>query len=86
MSKQSNFNACERPNLASGDETAPTVSNSIGLTKLATSLEALNLKTDENTAIVKHTQVSSPVGAREISRSTDKQDPKKISPVQSHKP
>ena len=86
MSKQSGFNANERPNPASEDETATPVSNSISLTKLATSLEALNLEMDENTAVVHRTQTSSPVRAREISRSTDKQDPRKTSPVQFHKP
>ena len=86
MFKPSNFNANERPNPASGNETAPTVSNSISLAELATSLEALDLGTDENAVVVQCTQVSSSAGSREISGSADKQDPKKTLPVLSHKP
>ena len=61
MSKQSSSTANAKPNLASEDETVTPVSNPIGLTELATSLEALNLKADENTAIVHRTQTNSPV-------------------------
>ena len=86
MSKQSSSTANAKPNLASEDETITPVSNPIGLTELAASLEALNLKADQNTAIVRHTQTSSPAIVREISRSPDKKDQKKASPVQGHKP
>ena len=86
MSKQSSSTANAKPNLASEDETVTPVSGPIGLTELAASLEALNLKTDENTAIVHHTQASSPVRIREVSRPQDKKDQKKASPVQGHKP
>ena len=85
MSKQSSSTANAKPNLASEDKTVNLVSGPIGLTELAASLEALNLKTDENTAIVHRTQTSSPVRVREVSRSQDK-DQKKTSPVQGHKP
>ena len=83
MSKQSSSTANAKPNLASEEETVTPVPNPISLTELA--LEALNLKTDENTAIVHGTQTSSPVRVREVSRSPDK-DQKKASPVQGHKP
>ena len=86
MSKQSSSTANARPNPASEDETVTPVSNSIGLTELAASLEALNLEADQNTAIVHCTQTSSPVKVREVSRSPDKKDQKKASPVQGHKP
>ena len=86
MSKQRSSTVNAKPNLASEDETITPVSNPIGLTKLATSLAALNLKTDENTAIVHCTQTSSPVRVREVFRPPDKKDQKKASPVQGHKP
>ena len=86
MSKQSSSTANAKPNLASEDETITPISDSIGLTELATSLEVLNLKADQNTAIVHRTQTSSPVRVREVSRSWDKKDQKKASPVQGHKP
>ena len=69
MLKQSSSTANAKPNLASEDETVTPVSDPIGLTELATSLEALNLEADENTAIVHRTQTSSPVRVREVSRS-----------------
>ena len=86
MSKQSSSTANAKPNLASEDETITPVSDPISLTELVTSLEALNLKADQNTAIVHRTQTSSPVRVREVSRSPDKKDQKKASPVQGHKP
>ena len=76
MPKQSSSTANAKPNLASEDKTVTPVSDPIGLTQLAASLEALNLEADENTAIVHHTQTRSP----------DKKDQKKVSPVQGHKP
>ena len=86
MSKQSSSTANAKPNLASEDETVTPVSDPIGLIELAASLQALNLEADENAAIVHHTQTSSPVRVREVSRSPDKKDQKKASPVQGHKP
>ena len=86
MSKQSSSTANAKPNLASEDETVTPVSDPISLTELAASLEALNLEANENTAIVHHTQTSSPVRVREVSRSPDKKDQKKALPVQGHKP
>ena len=86
MSKQSSSTANAKPNLASEDEIVTPVSDPIGLTELAASLEALNLETNQNTAIVHRTQTSSPVRVREVSRSPDKKDQKKASPVQGHKP
>ena len=77
MSKQSSSTANAKPNLASEDEIVTPVSDPIGLTELAASLEALNLEADENTAIVHRTQTSSPVRVREVSRSPDKKDQKK---------
>ena len=85
MLKQSNSTANAKLNLALEDETVTPVSNSIGLTKLATSLEVLNLEADQDTAIVHHTQTSSPLRVREVLRSPDKKDQKKPSPVQGHK-
>ena len=75
MSKQSSSTANAKPNLASEDETVTPVFDPIGLTESAASLEALNLEADENT-----------VRVREVSRSPDKKDQKKASPVQGHKP
>ena len=86
MLKQSSSTANAKPNLASEDEAITPVSNPIGLTELATSLEVLNLEADENAVIVHHTQTSSPVRVKEVSRSPDKEDQKKVSPVQGHKP
>ena len=86
MSKQSSSTANAKPNLALEDEIVIPVSDPIGLTELATSLEALNLKAKQNTAIVHRTQTSSPARVREVSRSPDKKDQKKASPVQGHKP
>ena len=86
MLKQSSSTANAKPNLASEDETVTPVSDPIGLTELATSLEVLNLEADENTAIVHHTPTSSPMRIREVFRSPDKKDQKKASPVQCHKP
>ena len=74
MLKQSSSTANAKPNLASEDGTVTPVSNPIGLTELAASLEALNLEADENTAIVHRTQTSSPVRVREVYRSPDKKD------------
>ena len=86
MLKQSSSTANAKPNLASEDKTVTPVSDPIGLTELVTSLEVLNLKADENTAIVHRTQTSSPGRVREVSRSPDKKDQKKTSPVQGPKP
>ena len=86
MSKQSSSTANAKPNLASEDETITPVSDPIGLTELAASLEALNLEADQNTAIVHRTHTSSPARVREVSRDPDKKDLKKASPVQGHKP
>ena len=86
MSKQSSSTANAKPNLASEDEIVTPVFDPIGLTELAASLEVLNLEADENTAIVCCTQTSSPVRVREVSRSPDKKDQKKASPVQGPKP
>ena len=86
MSKQSSSTANAKPNPASEEETVTPVSNTIGLTELATSLEALNLEADDKTTIVHHTQTGSPLRVSKISRSPDKKDQKKASPVQGHKP
>ena len=86
MSKQSSSTANAKLNLASEDKTVTPVSEPIGLTELAASLTALNLNADGNPAIVHRTQTSSPVRVREVSRSPDKQDQTKPSPVQGHKP
>ena len=86
MSKQSSSTANVKPNLASEDETITPVSDPIGLTELAASLEALNLEANQNTSIVHCTQTSSLARVREVSRSPDRKDQKKASPVQSHKP
>ena len=48
-------------------------------------LEALSLEADEGTTIVHHTQTSSPLRAREVTRSPDKKDQKRTSPGQCHK-
>ena len=85
MSKQSNSTANAKPNPASEDETVTPVSNPIGLTELATSLEALSLEVNEGTTIVHCTQTSSPLRAREVTRSPDKKDQKRTSPGQCHK-
>ena len=86
MSKQSSSTADAKPNLASEDKTVTPVSDPIGLTGLAASLDALNIKADENTATVHRTQTSSPVRVIEVSRSPGKKDQKRASPVQGHKP
>ena len=86
MLKQSSSTANVKSNLASEDKIVTPVSDPIGLTELAASLEALNLEADENAAIVHRTQTSSPVRVKEVSRSPDKKDQKKASPVQGPKP
>ena len=86
MSKQSSSTAQAKPNPASEDKTVTPVSNSISLTELANSLEALSLKADEKTTIVHHTQTGSPARVSEMSRSPERKDQKKASPVKGHKP
>ena len=85
MSKQSSLTANAKPNTASEDETVTSVSNPIGLTELATSLEALSLEVDEDTTIVHHTQTSSPLRTREVNRSPDRKDQKRTPPGQGPK-
>ena len=85
MSKQSSSTANAKPNPASEDETVTSVSNPIGLTELATSLEALSLEVDEGTTIVHRTQTSSPLRGREVTRSPNKKDQKRTSPGQGPK-
>ena len=85
MSKQSRLTANAKPNTASADETVVSVSNPIGLTELATSLEALSLEVDEGTTIVHRTQTSSPSRTREVTRSPDRKDQKKTPPSQGPK-
>ena len=82
MSKQSSSTANAKPNPASEDETVTSVSNPIGLTELATSLEVLSLEVNEGTTIVHRTQTSSPLRGREVTRYPDKKDQKRTSPGQ----
>ena len=85
MSKQSSLTANTKPNTASEDETVVSVSNPIGLTELATSLEVLSLEVDEGTTIVHRTQTSSPSRTREVTRSPNRKDQKKTPPSQGPK-
>ena len=86
MSKQSDFAANEKPELASDVDTTILVSNPIGLTELAASLEAMTLESDSPTTIVQHTQTISPMRGRESTGSPEKRDSRKVSPSPGLKP
>ena len=66
------------------EETVTPVSHTISLTKLITSLEALNAEVDKRSTVVHRTQTSS--GANKIPGSPDTRDQKKTSPVLAHQP
>ena len=86
MSKQSNLSTNAKPILALEDETVTPVSNPIGLAELTTSIEALNLETGENTAVVHSTGVGSLTRAREMTKSPGSPNQWKTSPGPSHRP
>ena len=86
MSNPSNFHSSEKPAQASDKETTTSVSNPIGLADLAASIEALNLETSENPAVVRRTQVSSSARAKETTISPDRRDQRNTSPSPSRKP
>ena len=67
-------------------ETITPVFHPIGLTKLTTSLEALNTEVDKRSTVVHHTQTSSSSGANKIPGSPDMRDQKKTSPTPIHQP
>ena len=67
-------------------ETVTPVSHTIGLTKLAASLEALNVEVDKRSTIVHRTQTSSSLGANKIPGSPDTRDQKKTSLALAHRP
>ena len=77
MLKQSSPTAQVKPNLALEDKAVTPVSQAIGLTELAVSLEALNLKAGRKITIVHCTQTGSPSRASGIPRSQDQKDQKK---------
>ena len=68
------------------EETVTPVSHTISLTKLTTSLEALNAEVDQRLTVVHRTQTSSSLGANKIPGSPDTRDPKKTSPAPVHQP
>ena len=86
MSNPSNFNTSEKPVQASDKETITSVSTPIGLADLTASMEALNLETSENPTVVRRTQVSSSVRAKETTVSPNRQDQRNTSPSSSRKP
>ena len=87
MSKESSPASQSKPIPASeAKETITPVSHTIGLTKLTTSLEALNTEVDKRSTIVHHTQTSSSSGANKIPGSPDTRDQKKTSPAPIHQP
>ena len=86
MSKQSDSVASEKPELASDADTTILVSNPIGLTELAASLEAMTLESDLPTTIVQRTQTISPMRGRESTGSPEKRDSRKASPSPGLKP
>ena len=87
MSKESSPASQSKPILASeAKETITPVSNTIGLTELTASLEALNTKVDKRSTVVHRTQTSSSSGANKIPRSPDTRDQKKTSPAPIHWP
>ena len=87
MSKESSPALQAKPILASeAKETITPVSQTIGLTKLTTSLEALNTEVDKRSTVVHHTQTSSSSGANKIPGSPDTRDQKKTSPAPIHRP
>ena len=86
MSKESSPASQFKPILVSEAETITPVSHTIGLTKLTTSLEALNTKVDKRSTVVHHTQTSSSSGANKIPGSPDTRDQKKTSPAPIQRP
>ena len=87
MSKESSPALQSKPILASeAKETITPVSNTIGLTELTASLEALNTKVDKWSTVVHRTQTSSSSGANKIPGSPDTRDQKKTSPAPIHRP
>ena len=68
------------------EETVTPVSHTIGLTKLTTSLEALNAEVDKWSTVVHRTQTISSSGANKIPGSPDTRDQKKTSPALAHWP
>ena len=66
------------------EETITPVSHSISLTKLTTSLEALNTEVDKRTTVVHCTQPSFSSGANKILGSLDTRDQEKTLPVLAH--
>ena len=87
MSKESSPDLQSKPIPASeAKETITPVSHTISLTKLTTSLEALNTKVDKRSTVVHHTEASSSSGANKIPGSPDTRDQKKTSPAPIHQP
>ena len=68
------------------EETITPVSHPIGLTKLTTSLEALNTKVDKRSTVVHCTQTSSSSRANKIPGSPDMRDQKKTLSAPIHWP
>ena len=87
MSKESSSASQSKPIPASEAEEAITpVSNTIGLTELTASLEALNTEVDKRLTVVHRTQTSSSSEANKIPGSPDTRDQKKTSPASIHRP
>ena len=87
MLKESSPASQSKPILASeAEETVTPVSNSISLTELTASFEAMNAELDQRPTVAHHTQTSSSSGANKIPGPLDTRDQRKNSPVLAHRP